>query len=48
MLVTILPLEGLKDPVNRSASKIVEGLVSFKVERLTDESVGSDVCLLVP
>ena len=34
-----IPLKGLKDPRNRSASEIVEGLVSFKSKRLTYECV---------
>ena len=41
----ILPLEGLKDPVDRSASKIVEGFVSLKVERLAYKCVGRHVGL---
>ena len=47
MLVITLPFEGLKDPRDRSASEIVEGLVTLKSERLAYKCVGSDVCLLV-
>ena len=47
MLVITLPFEGLKDPRDRSASKIVDGLVSFKVERLAYKCVGADVSLFV-
>ena len=47
MLVITLPLEGLKDPRDRSASEIVEGLVSFKTERFTYKCVGTDMGLLI-
>ena len=47
MLVITLPLEGLKGPRNRSASKIVEGLVRFKTERFAYKCVGRDVGLFV-
>ena len=47
MLVICFPFEGLKDPRNRSASKIVDGLVSFKVERLAYKCVRANVGLFV-
>ena len=47
MLVITLPLEGLKAPRDRSASKIVEGLVRFKTERFAYKCVGRDVGLFV-
>ena len=47
MLVITLPVEGLKNPRDRSAAEIVQGFVTLKSQLLTDESVGSDVCLLV-
>ena len=48
MLVITFPCEGLKDPADRSASKIVDGFVSLKVKRLADECVSRDVGLFVP
>ena len=48
MLVITLPFEGLKYPRDRSASEIVEGLVTLKTERLTYERVCSHVGLFVP
>jgi hypothetical protein len=47
MLVITVPLEGLKGPRNRCASKIVEGFVRFKTKRFAYKRVGSDVRLLV-
>lgn len=47
MLVMTFPFEGLKDPADRSAAEIVDGLVSLKVERLADKCVRRDMGLLV-
>ena len=47
MLVITLPIEGLKAPRDRSASKIVDGLVSLKVERLAYKCVRANVGLFV-
>jgi hypothetical protein len=47
MLVISLPFEGLKNPRDRSASEIVEGLVRFKTERFAYKRVCGDMGLFV-
>ena len=47
MLVSTLPLEGLKSPSNRSSPKFIELFVRLKTELFADEGVSSHVGLLV-
>ena len=47
MLLSILPLEGLKHPSNRSSPKLIELFVRLKTEFFADEGVSRDMGLLV-